>query len=84
MDSIADDSFEKRVEAFPMHVQPTFDCLRALVHEVAQKSEISQLHETLRWGEPSFVARHGSTLRMDWKENRLALLRFTFSAVPSS
>ncbi len=43
MDSITDDSFEKRVEAFPMHVQPTFDRLRALVHEVAQKSEISQI-----------------------------------------
>jgi len=68
MDSITDDSFEKRVEAFPMHVQPTFDRLRTLVHEVAQKSEISQLYETLKWGEPSFVARHGSTLRMDWKE----------------
>jgi len=26
------------------------------------------LEETLKWGEPSFVTKNGSTLRMDWKE----------------
>ena len=29
--------------------------------------EITQLEETLKWGEPSFLTKHGSTLRMDWK-----------------
>ena len=29
--------------------------------------EISELEETLKWGEPSYLAKKGSTLRIDWK-----------------
>ncbi len=44
------------------------DELRALVRTVASELElVNQLHETLKWGEPSFVTKTGSTLRMDWK-----------------
>ena len=43
--------------------------LRELVIETAEETEdVSKLEETLKWGEPSFVTRNGSTLRMDWKE----------------
>lgn len=42
--------------------------LRQLVHETAREMEgITELEETLKWGEPSFLTKHGSTLRMDWK-----------------
>ena len=68
MDLITDKEFTQRVEAFTKHVRPTFDLLRALVHQVAQDSDVLMIHETLKWGEPSFVTKHGSTLRMDWKE----------------
>jgi hypothetical protein len=26
------------------------------------------MEETLKWGEPSYLAEHGSTIRIDWKE----------------
>lgn len=68
MDAITDKEFTNRVEAFPKHVRPTFDMLQALVHQVAQDSDVLKIHQTLKWGEPSFVTKHGSTLRMDWKE----------------
>ena len=43
--------------------------LRELVIETAEETEgIKELEETLKWGEPSFVTKNGSTLRMDWKE----------------
>ncbi|UTW63597.1 DUF1801 domain-containing protein [bacterium SCSIO 12741] len=42
--------------------------LRELVRETAEETEdIDELEETLKWGEPSFVTKNGSTLRMDWK-----------------
>jgi hypothetical protein len=28
---------------------------------------ITTLEETLKWGEPSYLTKNGSTLRMDWK-----------------
>ena len=43
--------------------------LRELVIETAEETDgVNVLEETLKWGEPSFVTKNGSTLRMDWKE----------------
>lgn len=43
--------------------------LRQLVLDTASAAEdVSDFEETLRWGEPSYIAKRGSTLRMGWKE----------------
>ncbi|SNY94724.1 DUF1801 domain-containing protein [Flagellimonas pacifica] len=53
---------------YPDMVREQMERLRQLVLEVAQEDpEISELGETLKWGEPSYVTKKGSTLRMDWK-----------------
>ena len=42
--------------------------LRKLVLEVAENIQgLEKLEETLKWGEPAYITKHGSTLRMDWK-----------------
>jgi hypothetical protein len=42
--------------------------LRELIVETAKEVEdISALEETLKWGEPSYLTKNGSTIRMDWK-----------------
>ena len=33
----------------------------------ALEKRITEIEETLKWGEPSYLAKNGSTLRMDWK-----------------
>ena len=54
---------------YPEFVHDKMQYLRGLVIETAEETEgISKLEETLKWGEPSFVTKNGSTLRMDWKE----------------
>lgn len=54
---------------YPDFVRDKMQFLRELVIETAEEiHEISKLEETLKWGEPSFLAKGGSTLRMDWKE----------------
>ncbi len=43
--------------------------LRQLVLETAAETEgVGALEETLKWGEPSYLTKGGSTIRMDWKE----------------
>ena len=43
--------------------------LRRLILETADElEEVLQIEETLKWGEPSYLTKKGSTLRMDWKE----------------
>src|SRR5690606_435749 len=54
---------------YPDAVRDKMRFLRGLVIETAQETEgIDDLEETLKWGEPSFITKNGSTLRMDWKE----------------
>jgi len=54
---------------YPDFVRDNLHFLRELVIETAEEIQgISKLEETLKWGEPSFLAKNGSTLRMDWKE----------------
>lgn len=54
---------------YPDFVRDKMQYLRELVIETAEETEgLTKLEETLKWGEPGFVTRNGSTLRMDWKE----------------
>ncbi|WP_417445310.1 DUF1801 domain-containing protein [Joostella sp.] len=54
---------------YPDIVRDKMQFLRELVIETAEETEgVTKLEETLKWGEPSFVTKNGSTLRMDWKE----------------
>ncbi|GJM28543.1 MAG: hypothetical protein DHS20C17_11780 [Cyclobacteriaceae bacterium] len=64
---------DPKVEAvfanYPDFVRDKMQHLRKLVIETAEETAgVSDLKETLKWGEPSFVTKNGSTLRMDWKE----------------
>jgi len=53
---------------YPDFVQDKLQHLRALVIETAEEmTDVNVLEETLKWGEPSFVTKNGSTLRIDWK-----------------
>jgi len=55
--------------SYPENVREKMQFLRELVIETAEETEgINELAETLKWGEPSFLTKNGSTLRMDWKE----------------
>ncbi len=54
--------------------------LRQLILETANETEeITTLEETLKWGEPSYITKIGSTLRMDWKPKKPDQYAFYFN-----
>lgn len=54
---------------YPKEIKPKMDHLRSLILETAEEVDsIVELEETLKWGEPSYLVKKGSTIRMDWKE----------------
>jgi hypothetical protein len=56
-------------QKYPESVKEKMDHLRTLVLTTAEEIEgLDKLEETLKWGEPSYLTKHGSTVRMDWKE----------------
>jgi len=53
---------------YPILVQKQILDLRNLIIETADEIEgLNELEETLKWGEPSYLAKNGSTIRIDWK-----------------
>jgi len=53
---------------YPDSVRSKMFELRELIIETAEEIDgLTNLEETLKWGEPSYITKHGSTLRMDWK-----------------
>lgn len=57
-------------ENYPKPFQPKMKQLRKLVLQSAKELGLEDLEETLKWGEPSYLTKHGSTIRMDWKKKK--------------
>lgn len=54
---------------YPEAARKKLSHLRFLILETAEEiQQISRLEETLKWGEPSYLVKGGSTIRIDWKE----------------
>ena len=63
-----DPAVEDVFSNYPDFVRQKMLYLRHLVIETAKETgEVSAVEETLKWGEPAFLTKNGSTLRMDWK-----------------
>ncbi len=53
---------------YPDSVRNKMLALRELVLETAREIDgITNIEETLKWGEPSYLTKNGSTIRIDWK-----------------
>ena len=68
MAKIKNPKVAKVFDGYPKPFRSKMMNLRNLVLQVAKELELDDLEETLKWGEPSYLTKHGSTIRMDWKE----------------
>ena len=55
---------------YPLAARSKMLYLREIILETAEELNISTIEETLKWGEPSYIALKGSTIRMDWKAQK--------------
>ncbi|WP_307205977.1 DUF1801 domain-containing protein [Paenibacillus harenae] len=57
-------------EHYPNHIQQRLLFLRQLILDTAFEIEgIDHPEETLKWGEPSYITKRGSAIRIAWKES---------------
>lgn len=69
MEWITDPRVQDIFDNYPSSVKESMLNLRKLVLESALEIErLEKLEETLKWGEPSYLTKNGSTVRMDWKK----------------
>jgi hypothetical protein len=60
-------SVRDKFETYPENISILLNNLRDLIFSVAEQNGISDITETLKWGEPSYTSKIGSTIRFDWK-----------------
>ena len=54
---------------YPIFVNKQMNRLRKLILNTAEETDqISEVEETLKWNEPAYLTKSGSTIRIDWKE----------------
>ncbi len=71
MNQFNDKAVENVFKSYPQEIREKLLLLRQLVIETAAETEsITSLEETLKWGEPSYLTKSGSTIRMDWKKSK--------------
>ena len=73
---------------YPDSVKSQMLNLRELVLNTASEIDgLEELEETLKWGEPSYLTKYGSTIRMDWKiknpEQYAVFFKCTSKLVPT-
>lgn len=62
---------DEKFNSYPKEIVPKMEFLRNLIIETATENEmIQEIEETLKWGEPSYLTKKGSTLRIDWKPKK--------------
>ncbi|NOU69616.1 DUF1801 domain-containing protein [Paenibacillus sp. LMG 31461] len=57
-------------EHYPKHIQQKMWFLRDLILDTAAETEgVGTVEETLKWGEPSYLTKNGSAIRINWKKS---------------
>ena len=56
-------------ENYPDTVSKNLLFLRQLIFETASEIDVNDLEETLKWGEPSYLTKNGSTVRISWRKS---------------
>ena len=60
---------KQKFEIYPEHIAVLLNTIRNIIFSIAKQDGITDITETLKWGEPSYACKTGSTVRFDWKAN---------------
>ncbi|MEZ5043896.1 MAG: DUF1801 domain-containing protein [Saprospiraceae bacterium] len=64
----SDPQVKQKFQGYPEQIKEKLGNLRNLILETAGEiAGIGEVEETLKWGEPSYLVKKGSTIRIDWK-----------------
>ncbi|VAW38527.1 hypothetical protein MNBD_GAMMA01-1545 [hydrothermal vent metagenome] len=69
--SIEDAEVQVKFDSYPEKVRKKILFIRNLIYEIAKENEaIGAIEESLKWGEPSYSSKLGSSVRIDWKRSK--------------
>ena len=69
MTPFKNDDVKNKFDEYLLNMRQKLLELRELIYDVAKsENTIIDMQETLKWNEPSYITKNGSTLRIDWKK----------------
>lgn len=63
-----DSNVKTKIDLYPDEVKSQLLNIRDAIFAVAKEECLGEITETLKWNEPSYQSKNGSTVRMDWKD----------------
>lgn len=70
MELVKDLKVEEIFESYPKEISAKLKLLRQLILDTASGIDgLKKLVETVKWGEPSYLTKNGSTIRLGWKSS---------------
>lgn len=70
MQCTTDEGVAAVFDSYPAAANQKLQAIRALILEAAKEEAVAQLQECLRWGEPAYICKGGSTVRLGWGAKR--------------
>jgi hypothetical protein len=61
-----DKKIKEKFDAYPDNAKTRLLEIRTIILDTAQREGVGELTETLKWGQPSYLVKQGSTVRIDW------------------
>lgn len=58
----------KKFHTYPTEIAAELMQLRQIIFEVSKALKLDDLEETLKWNQPSYLTKKGSTIRIDWQK----------------
>jgi len=70
LEQIDNKDVKKTIKNYPETIQDRLLTIREIIFSLASENDdIDKIEETLKWGEPSYIAKSGSTIRIAWKKS---------------
>ena len=69
MKAFKNEAVLKKFESYCPEIKIKLLNIRELIFTIAKKNNIGDLEETLKWNEPSYVTKNGSTIRINSKKS---------------
>lgn len=69
MTKITDARVAETFRAFPPAARARLMAFRDMIFDEAKKAGAEELEESLKWGEPAYRLKGGSTIRLGWKKS---------------
>ncbi len=70
---------DKVSNQYPAIARQKFNEIRELVYQVGAENDLGPIDETLKWGQPAYLCKSGSTIRVDWRAERPEHIELLFN-----